>query len=87
MRPSSIPDDEVWEGAKRVVFSGPDGDLTGDIRPAEMLVDHGPQGQIIRARIVLDPGDAERLAAGEPFWVSFWADHLHPFDVAMTEPA
>lgn len=85
MRPSSIPDDEVWEGAERKVFAGPDGDLTGDIRPAEVLVDRSVHGPRISTRVVLDPGDLERLANGEPFWVSFIADHLHPFDVGMTE--
>ncbi len=86
MRPSTIPDAEVWEGARRVVVSGPDGDLTGDIRPVEVLIDRAADGDTrICSRVVLDPGDLERLAAGESFWLVFRADHLHPFDVTMAE--
>lgn len=84
MTPSPIPDDEVWEGARRVVFSPPSGDLTDDhIRVAELLVDRTPDGPRISARIVLDAGDLQCLEAGEPFWVSFLGDHLHPFSVTM----
>lgn len=84
MRPSPIPDDEIWEGAQRVVFNPPSGDMTDErIRPAEMLVDYTDKGPRICARIVLEPGDLERLEVGEPFWVVFIADHLHPFDVTM----
>lgn len=86
MRPSPIPDDEIWEGSRRVVIGAPDGSLDGPIRAAEVLIDVSQIGGCrISARITLDPGDLERLAAGEPFWVSFLADHLHPFDVSMTE--
>jgi hypothetical protein len=30
MRPTPIPDDELWPGARRVTLAGPSGDLTGD---------------------------------------------------------
>ncbi len=84
MRPSVIPDDEIFEDHARIVMGPPRGhDVTGDIRAVEMLV--GPD-RVYRARIILDPGDLERLAAGEPFWVSFWG-HVVPFDVSMTEAA
>jgi hypothetical protein len=85
MRPAPIPDEEVWEGARRVVIAGPDGDLTGEIQPAEVLVHQSKFGPCISARVILQDGDLERLEAGEPFWVTFIGDHLHPFDVGMTE--
>jgi hypothetical protein len=83
VRPTPIPDDEVFEGHERIVMGPPRGrDVTGDIRAVEML--RGPD-DVYRARIALEPGDLERLAAGEPFWLSMWG-HVVPFDVAMVEP-
>lgn len=82
MRPTAIPDDEIFAGHQRIVMGPPRGhDITSDIRAVEMLA--GPDG-VYRALIELEDGDLERLAAGEPFWVSFWG-HVVPFDVAMTE--
>lgn len=89
MRPTPIPDEEIWEGAARMVIGPPAGTAPTDdtIRPVEVLVEHAPDGGFIfRSRVVLEPGDLERLAAGEPFWVSQWGHQLQPFDVAMTEP-
>jgi hypothetical protein len=84
VRPTTIPDDEIMEGHRRIVMGPPLGhDVTGDIRAVEMLA--GPEG-VFRARIALEEGDLERLAAGEPFWVSFWGGVI-PFDVSMTEAA
>lgn len=86
MRPTPIPDAEIMDGHHRIVMGPPIGsDPTGDIRAVEMLATSGPNGPIYRARIVLEGGDLERLATGEPFWLSFWG-HVVPFDVAMTEP-
>lgn len=82
MRPTTIPDAEIFDGHRRIVMGPPRGhDVTGDIRPLEMLA--GPDG-VYRARIVLEDGDLDRLVAGEPFWISFWG-HVVPFDIAMTE--
>lgn len=83
MRPVPIPDDKIWPGAKRVVFSPPDGDLTGDIRPVEALVDRSPRTGVTAAsvRCALDEGDLERLAAGECVWVSFYGGGMPPFSV------
>lgn len=84
MRPTPIPDDEVPDGYRRIVMTAPDGDLTGEIRPAEALV-HAPGGgeqRIFSFRIVLEDGDLARLAAGEPFWLSFWGG-VPPFDVGL----
>lgn len=85
MRPTPIPDDEVWPGHQRMVIGPPVGEpVHGEIRPVEMLVSIDGRPPVFSARCVLDPGDLERLAAGEPFWISLWG-HVVPFDVAMTE--
>jgi len=82
VRPTTIPDSEIFEDHRRIVMGPPAGhDLTGNIRSVEMLA--GPGG-IYRARIILEDGDLERLAAGEPIWLSFLG-HVVPFDVAMAE--
>lgn len=75
MRPTPIPDNEIWEGAVRRVMSPPGGDLTDpDIAPVEALFDQNPRtGAInISSRVVLEEGDLEKLAAGAPIWVTFW---------------
>lgn len=83
MRPTTIPDNEILDGHHRIVMGPPAGaDVTGDIRAVEMLA--GPD-RVFRARVILEPGDLERLAAGEAFWVSFWGAVV-PFDVALAEP-
>lgn len=87
MRPSTIPDSEVWEGAERITMGPPAGhDITGDIRAVEMLARLDDQGRpVFSARIVLEEGDLEHLAGGGVFWVSFWGQVV-PFDVAIVEP-
>jgi len=85
MRPTPIPDEEIFEGHKRIVMKAPQGhDPTEEIRDVEMLAGVSLGSPVYRARIVLEDGDLERLKAGEPFWVSFWG-HVVPFDVRMTE--
>ncbi len=85
MRPTPIPDDEVWAGHDRIVMGPPAGhEVTGDIRSVEMLVDRRGAVPVYTARIVLEDGDLERLGAGEAFYLSMWG-HVVPFDVAMTE--
>lgn len=86
MRPTAIPDAEIMQGHTRVVMGPPRGnDLTGEIRAVEMLAAPADEGGwVYRARCVLEDGDLERLAAGEPFWLSFWG-HVVPFDIAMTD--
>lgn len=85
MRVTPIPDGEIMDGTTRLVVGPPQGDPPdGSIRPVEMLL-QAVAGfpPIYRARVILEDGDAERLAAGEPFWLSFWGQVV-PFDVAMT---
>ncbi|MFJ5984348.1 hypothetical protein [Lentzea sp. NPDC092896] len=62
-------------------MSAPDGDLTSEIAPVEALVDDSRSGwRRLSVRCVLDPGDLERLAAGECVWVSFYGG-MPPFSV------
>jgi hypothetical protein len=88
MRPVPIPDDLIWEGARRVVFAPPDGDPTGEIRPVETLVDVGQSTGHPRicVRLVLEDGDLERLAEDPHVWLTWYGDHLHPFDVVVVDP-
>lgn len=88
MRPTPIPDAEVWEGAERKVFAAPNGDLTDDqIRPVEALVDRSPTtgGLTMSARCELDPGDLEKLLAGGTVWVTFWGAMV-PWAVTVVDP-
>lgn len=85
MRPTPIPDDEIMPDHRRIVVAPPEGhDVTGDIRAVEMLVTLNEETPIYRARWVFDPEDIERIANGEPVWMSLWA-HVVPFDLALVE--
>ena len=75
MRPTPIPDAEVWAGATRRVISPPGGDLTHpDIAPVEALVDQSPSTGVLNlsVRCELEEGDLEKLAAGGTVRVTFW---------------
>ncbi len=78
MRPSSIPDAENW--GHRIVISAPDGDLLNpDIAPVEVIADeHG-----LNIRLVPDPGDLERMAAGVPLWLTLYTHRLPMFSVCV----
>lgn len=85
MRPTPIPADEVPCGAVRVVFAAPDGDLTNpDIAPVEVLAERAADGvsATFSVRAVLEPGDLDRLAAGEPVWLTMWGAVV-PFALAV----
>ena len=87
MRPTPIADGQILEGHDRLVMGPPRGhDVTGDTRAVEMCCQRDPEyGQVFRARYVLEDGDLERLAAGEPIWVSFFG-MVVPFAVDLAEP-
>lgn len=87
MRPTPIPDAEVWPGAVRKVFAAPDGDLTNpDIDACEALVDQSPTtGALnISVRCVLEDGDLEKLQAGGVVWLTFWGAMV-PWAMAVAE--
>lgn len=88
MDPTSIPDHEIFEGHERVVIGPPEGfEITNDtVRPIEALVAYDPTlGYTFRTRWLPTPREIERLAAGEPIWVTQWTSRMVPFDVAMTD--
>lgn len=88
MRPTPIPDDAIWEGAKRAIFGPPDGDLTNpDIAPVEVLLDATDTcPRRISVRCSLEPGDLEKLQTGGHVWISFYGV-LIPFSVDVTDGA
>jgi hypothetical protein len=87
MRPAPIPDDAIWEGARRTVLGPPDNDITGAIAPVETLVDCGDTvpAHRISVRCVLEPGDLERLAAGGCIWLSFYGG-MAPMSIDVCGP-
>lgn len=89
MRPAPIPDEAIWEGARRMVIAPPGGDLTStDIAPVEVLIDQSQDTGIprISARCVLEDGDLAKLSAGGTIWVSFYGAQLMPFSVDVVGP-
>lgn len=86
MRVTPIPDDAVWEGARRVVIGPPDGDLTGPIRAVEAVLSASESTgmPVLSVRCALEPGDLEALAAGGHVWVSFHSGSIVPFSVDVT---
>ncbi|MEU7590688.1 hypothetical protein AB0A95_30905 [Micromonospora sp. NPDC049230] len=88
MRPTPIPDNEVWPGSFRAVLSGPSGDLTDtDVAPVEVLMDRGESTGVARAcvRFELEPGDLEKLAAGGTIWLGVYGP-LPVFTVDVKAP-
>lgn len=85
MRPVPIPDDRIWEGSRRVVVAGPDGDLTGEIRPVEALVDVVDDTPRFSILIKLDPEDLEKLKDNPHIWLMWWGHYLHPFSIDVED--
>lgn len=83
MRPAPIPDDvaEAHPG-RRIVVTGPNGDLTGPIPPVEAMVEEMCRGRALSVRCVLEDGDLDQLTAGAPIWLTFLG-HMVPFDVRV----
>lgn len=85
MRPTPIPDAEVWEGGERLVIAGPDGDLTGDIRPVDAMVTVDDGRPCISMRITLDDGDLSKLASHGVFWLTIRGRQLQPFSLYVPD--
>jgi hypothetical protein len=86
MRPTPIPADEVWEGARRVVVGPPGNDLDSDVASVEVLLDQSTIGPRMSARCVLEDDDLDLLTAGGTVWVSFYGGSLVPFSVDVQPP-
>lgn len=76
MRPVPVPI-ELADGRPRIVIGAPDGDLTGDIRPVEALVDECG----LNLRIALDDGDLEKLKERPYFWLTLATTRLPVFSI------
>lgn len=86
MRPSIIPEEEaVALGATRATIMPPNDDLDSGIAPVEVLRDLIDGTDVIRIRVVPEEGDLERLAAGEPLWLTWWSSVLVPFSFGFAE--
>lgn len=87
MIPTTIPDALVKPGTVRKVIAAPNGDLTDDnIRPVEAIVsrDEATDLAAISVRLELEPGEIERLTAGQPVWLTMLGG-LAPFYVEVGE--
>lgn len=92
MRPTPIPDEEVPDGYRRLVVAPPDGDMTNpDIAPVEAVfglirLGEGSFAPGFAMRLVLEDGELERMASGEPVWLYLVGNRLVPFDVSIAGP-
>lgn len=92
MIPIPIPDKTVEIGEKqgwvRRVIAGPDGDLTGEVRPVEALIGmvmtgDGQTRPELAVLIQIETQDMLPLAAGGMrFWLSF-TGHIVPFSMQV----
>jgi hypothetical protein len=89
MRPIPVPQAIVWPGARRLVMSAPNGDLTDPtIAPVEAILDHPDSlGGAPRFTVVCtpEPGDLDTLTAGGLLAVAFWGG-IPPFCVDVLAP-
>ena len=84
MRPVPIPDQLVPDGVERRVFAAPDGDLNNPrIGPAEALIVHTDEGIRLDVLIRVSPEELEQLNVQPFFWLSMYANHMHPFAVSI----
>lgn len=87
MRVTTIPDNEIWAGATRIVMGPPEGhDPTGEIRALEMLAEIVMGHRAYSARCVLEDGDLETLAAGGVVWLTFYGG-VAPFSITVAPAA
>ena len=89
MRPTPIPETDVWAGGRRLVIGPPDGDLTNPaIASVEAIVDQDELGISFSMRMVLDYEDVARITAGQRvFWYTQRGEHLHPFWIGWADEA
>ena len=82
MIPTPIPDELVDENHPRRTFVGPDG--LDNVDPCEALIHRDVDGvtAVVGVRLQLEPGELERLQAGEPVWLEMLGG-LTPFRVKV----
>ena len=86
MTPTTISDDQILDGTKRMVIGPPkDRDLTGDIRAVEMCVELDENSvPKFSARFVATDEERQRIADGSPIWLTLWG-HVVPFSLDLEE--
>lgn len=80
MRPSSVPDDEIWEGGKRVTLGAPPG-LEKEIAPLEVISTNTELGHEFAFRVEVDEADLEKLRLTGAFYVTFISPVFPPVQV------
>jgi len=87
VRPTPIPDDDIYAGEQRHTLGAPRG-MEADVAPVECVLTSldlgGRSIPAYRFRVEVPPEEAARLAAGEPFWLTFWGQ-VPPFALALHE--
>lgn len=90
MRPTPIPEAEVWDGGERVVIGPPvsqEDQLDPECRPVEVVVDFVEFGGAgvprFNVRVQLEDDDLERLQKDPSLWVSFIAYQMPPMAVGV----
>lgn len=94
MRPIPIPKETAEHGARHgwqtKVISGPDGDLTGDIRPVDALVGAvmTEQGPSVYYNILIQIEDEDWQLINEHgrFWLTFTGSVV-PFSLSAWDPS
>lgn len=91
MRPIPIPDDDVWEGGRRVAVGPPTMEDIDALFTVDAVIDivklqHGEdlmEAPRYNMKIVLETGDLEALAKDPHFWLSIITTRLTPFNVGI----
>lgn len=86
MKPSDIPEKEMWGGSARHTFGAPEG-MEENVRPLEVLVDIDETlGPEINVRIELEEGDLEKLQTNGCFYIGLLGVVLPPIRVFHLPP-
>jgi len=87
VKPTPIPDAEVWAGAERVLYGPPPGQGV-DIATVEALEDHSERTGLVRVsvRLEVEPGDVGKLRQpGGAVWLTFYGGMV-PWSVDVERP-
>lgn len=89
MRPIPIPDDLVWQGARRTTLVRPDVSLDDELInpvPLEVVVDEDEIGQRMTMLIALEEGDLLKLMeSGGKFLLMVYGDTMPVFALENLE--
>lgn len=85
MRPSAIPDAEVWPGTIRTVIAPPGGNfLDPEVSAIEALFESGnTRVNRYSVRMILEEGDLSRLERGDPFWFTVNTPQMPVFSMGF----